>query len=338
MRIFRSLEEVPRDFGATITTVGNFDGVHCGHQQVVSEVVRRARETGNKAVSVTFDPHPLRILRPDAAPRLITPQHVKERLLSELGLDALLVVPFTRDFSMTSAEDFVRHILCDKLHAREVHEGENFHFGHKAHGTPQRLAEMGQELGFAVKIYPVMMLRGNPVSSSHIRRLLLEGKVARARRLLGRVFSVTAAPGRGRGLGHRYTVPTINLSRYDELIPGNGVYITRTRVGDEIFDSVTNVGNRPTFGDDSFAIETHLLNFHPLEVTAQTEVEILFERWRRPEIKFPSVEALREQIGRDVHRARRYFALVGKRTSATEAQRHGEEAKHVGIESHPKGL
>lgn len=310
MRIFRSLEEIPRDFGATIATVGNFDGVHCGHQQVVGEVVRRARETGSKAAAVTFDPHPLRILRPDAAPRLITPQHVKERLLSGLGLDALLVVPFTRDFSMTSAEDFVRHILCGKLHAREVHEGENFHFGHKAQGTPERLAEMGQELGFAVKIYPVMMLRGNPVSSSHIRRLLLEGKVARARRLLGRVFSVTAVPGRGRGLGHRYTVPTINLSRYDELTPGNGVYITRTRVGDELFHSVTNVGNRPTFGDDSFAIETHLLNFHPLEVTAQTKVEIFFERWRRPEIKFPSVEALREQIGRDVHRARRYFSLT----------------------------
>lgn len=310
MRIFRTLEEIPRDFGATITTVGNFDGVHCGHQQVVGEVVRRARQTGNKAVAVTFDPHPLRILRPNVAPRLITPQPVKERLLSGLGLDALLVVPFTRDFSMTSADDFVRHIVCDKLHAREVHEGENFHFGHKAQGTPEGLAEMGQELGFAVKIYPVMMLRGNPVSSSQIRRLLLEGKVARARRLLGRVFSVTAAPGRGRGLGHRYTVPTINLSRYDELTPGNGVYITRTRVGSELFDSVTNVGNRPTFGDDSFAIETHLLNFHPLEVTAQTEVEIFFERWRRPEIKFPSVEALREQIGRDVHRARRYFSLT----------------------------
>ena len=319
MRIFRSLEEIPGDFGATVTTVGNFDGVHCGHRQVVGEVVRRARETGAKAVAVTFDPHPLRILRPDVAPRLITPPAVKERLLGELGLDALVVVPFTRDFSMTSAEDFVRHILCEKLHAREVHEGENFHFGHKAQGTPQRLAEIGQELGFSVKIYPVMMLRGNPVSSSQIRRLLLEGKVARARRLLGRVFSVTAAPGRGRGLGHKYTVPTINLSRYDELTHGNGVYITRTRVGDEVFDSVTNVGNRPTFGDDSFAIETHLLNFHPLEVTAQTEVEILFERWRRPEIKFPSVEALREQIGRDVHRAQRYFALVGKGTSTTES-------------------
>jgi riboflavin kinase / FMN adenylyltransferase len=310
MRIFRSLEEIPGDFGTTITTVGNFDGVHCGHRQVVREVVQRSRQTGSKAVAVTFDPHPLRILRPDVAPRLITPQPTKERLLASCGLDALVVVPFTRDFSVMTAEDFVRQILCGKLRVREVHEGENFHFGHKAQGTPQRLLEMGRELGFQVKLYPVMMLRGNPVSSSHIRSMIAAGKVSRARRLLGRVFSITAAPGRGRGFGHKYTVPTINLSRYDELTPGDGVYITRTRVGDELFESVTNIGNRPTFGEDSFAIETHLLNFHPLELTAQTEVEIFFEHWRRAEIKFPSVEALRDQIGKDVHRARRYFQLL----------------------------
>jgi riboflavin kinase/FMN adenylyltransferase len=161
-----------------------------------------------------------------------------------------------------------------------------------------------------VKTYPVMMVRGEPVSSSHIRALISAGKVSRARRLLGRVFSITAAPGRGRGFGHRYTVPTINLSRYDELVPGDGVYFTRTRVGNETFNSVTNVGLRPTFGDESFAIETHLLDFHPLEVTAQTEVEISFLRWRRPEIKFPSIEALKQQIGKDVQRAERYFHLL----------------------------
>jgi len=315
MRIFRSIEEIPADFGPTITTVGNFDGVHCGHQQVIGEVVRRATETGSKAVAVTFDPHPLRILRPDVAPRLITPSAVKERLLGNTGLDALVVVPFTRDFSVTTAEEFVRQILSNSLRVREVHEGENFHFGHKAQGTPQRLQEMGRELGFEVKVYPVMKLRRSPVSSSEIRNLLGRGEVSRARRLLGRVFSITAAPGRGRGLGHKYTVPTINLSRYDELIPGNGVYITRTRVDDQMFESVTNVGNRPTFGEDSFAIETHLLNFHPLEVTAQSEVEIFFEHWRRPEIKFPSVEALREQIGNDVRRARRFFHLVSRMQS-----------------------
>ncbi|HKW74828.1 MAG TPA: bifunctional riboflavin kinase/FAD synthetase [Terriglobales bacterium] len=310
MRIFRSLEEVPADFGPAVVTVGNFDGVHCGHQQVLREVVQRARETGSRAIAVTFDPHPLRILRPDVAPKLITPQPLKEKLMARSGLDALLVIPFTRDFSMTTAEDFSRTVLAGRLRAKEVHEGENFHFGHKAQGTPTRLQELGDELGFAVKVYPVMMLRGSQVSSSGIRELLRAGKVSRAARLLDRVFSVTGTPGRGRGYGHKYTVPTINLSRYDELVPGDGVYFTRTRVGDETFDSVTNVGNRPTFGNESFAIETHLLDFHPLEVTAQTEIEISFLRWRRGEIKFPSVNALKQQIGKDVMRAQRYFGLL----------------------------
>jgi riboflavin kinase/FMN adenylyltransferase len=319
MRIFRSLEDVPADFGPAVVTVGNFDGVHCGHQQVLREVVRRAHETGSKAIAVTFDPHPLRILRPDAAPRLITPQPIKEKLMAVSGLEALLVIPFTRDFSMTTAEDFARTVLAGKLRAKEVHEGENFHFGHKAQGTPARLEELGRELGFAVKVYPVMMLRGSPVSSSGIRELLRIGKISRAARLLGRTFSIIATPGRGRGYGHKYTVPTINLSRYDELVPGDGVYFTRTRVGDETFDSVTNVGNRPTFGNESFAIETHLLDFHPLEVTAQTEIEISFLRWRRGEVKFPSVDALKEQIGKDVKRAQRYFGLL-KKHSALSSQ------------------
>jgi riboflavin kinase/FMN adenylyltransferase len=306
------MEEVPGDFGPAIVSVGNFDGVHCGHRQVLKEVVQRARATATKAVGLTFDPHPLRILRPDIAPKLITPQSIKERLLAECGLDGLIVIPFTRDFSMTTAAEFARDVLAGKLHAREVHEGENFHFGHKAQGTTGRLAEFGREFGFEVKSYPVMMLRGSPVSSSHIRALLAAGRVSQARHLLGRVFSVTATPERGRGYGQKYTVPTINLSRYDELVPGDGVYVTRTRVDRETFNSVTNVGTRPTFGDNLFAIETHLFDFHPIDVTAQTEVEISFLQWRRPEIKFPSVEALKEQIGKDVRRARRYFDLGGR--------------------------
>lgn len=321
MKIFRSLEEVPADFGATVATVGNFDGVHCGHRQVLREVVQRASETGSKAIAVTFDPHPLRILRPDAAPKLITPQPLKEKLMAHSGLDALLVIPFTRDFSMMTAEDFSLGVLAGKLHAREVHEGENFHFGHKAQGTPARLQELGHELGFTVKLYPVMTMRGSPVSSSGIRALLSTGRVSRASRLLGRIFSIIGTPGRGRGYGHKYTVPTINLSRYDELVPGDGVYFTRTRVGGEIFDSVTNVGNRPTFGDESFAIETHLLDFHPLEVTAQTEIEIFFLCWRRGEIKFSSVDALKKQIGEDVKRARRYFGFL-KNVSAAASLRN----------------
>ncbi|MBZ5523917.1 MAG: bifunctional riboflavin kinase/FAD synthetase [Acidobacteriia bacterium] len=315
MRIFRSLEEVPGDLGPTIVTVGNFDGVHCGHRHVLQQVVERARQNGSQALGVTFNPHPLHILRPDVAPKMITPQPLKEALLAGAGLDGLLVIPFTRDFSMTSPEDFARNVLSGKLHAKEAHEGENFQFGHKAQGTTARLIDFGRQFGFAVKSYPVMLMRGETVSSSTIRKLIAQGKVSRARHLLGRTFSITGVPGRGRGYGHKYTVPTVNLSRYDELAPGDGVYFTRTRVGDEVFNSVTNVGNRPTFGDDLFAIETHLLDFHPIELTAQTEVEITFLRWRRAEMKFPTVEALKEQIGKDVGRAQRYFRLLKQKQS-----------------------
>src|SRR5262249_4090930 len=159
MRIFRSLEEVPPDLGPTIVSVGNFDGVHCGHQAVLRQVVDRARATGSKAMAVTFEPHPFRILRPDVVPRLITSLAKKEALLAAPGVDALLEIPFTRDFSMTSAEDFARNILAGKLRAKEVHEGDNFHFGHKAQGTTEKLRELGLGLGFEVKVYPVMMVR-----------------------------------------------------------------------------------------------------------------------------------------------------------------------------------
>ncbi|MGZ4845600.1 MAG: bifunctional riboflavin kinase/FMN adenylyltransferase, partial [Candidatus Angelobacter sp.] len=194
MRIFRSLEEVPADFGPTIVSVGNFDGIHCGHLSVLKEVTDRARQNHSKAVAVTFEPHPFRILRPDVTPRLITPLAKKEALLAQTGLDALLEIPFTRDFSMTTPEEFARDILAGKLHAKEVHEGDNFHFGHKAQGNTASLKELGRKFGFDVRVYPVMMVRGIPVSSSQIRALIIAGKVSMARRLLGRVFSVTGAP------------------------------------------------------------------------------------------------------------------------------------------------
>ena len=311
MKTFRHLEELPADLGRTVLTVGNFDGVHRAHQHVLQEVVRRGRELGAQSLAVTFDPHPVRILHPDAAPPLITPLPIKLRLLAATGLDAVLLLPFTRDLSLLTPRQFAEEILHRALHAREVHEGFNFRFGRKAKGDVQQLAEFGREFGFELKIYPEMCIRGHSVSSSRVRELIAaEGDVSDARHLLGRPFSVISNPGRGRGYGAKYTVPTINLSRYEELVPRDGVYITRTRVAEECFDSVTNVGNRPTFGAESFAIETHLLNFHPLELTPETEVELFFLRRLRPEIKFPSVEELRQQIAADVHHARRYFQLL----------------------------
>jgi riboflavin kinase/FMN adenylyltransferase len=312
MQLFHKIEDIPADLGPTVVTVGNFDGVHRAHRQVLSNIVRRARDVGAKAVAVSFEPHPLRILRPDFALKLITPSPEKIRLLETSAIDAVLLLPFTRDLSLLTPQQFAEDILKQGLKAREVHEGFNFHFGHKAAGDVSLLTELGRNLGFDVCVYSEMRLRGEPVSSSQIRKLIADGWVSRARYLLARPFSVLAPPGRGRGYGAKHTVPTINLSRYEELLPKDGVYITHTRVGQECFDSVTNLGNRPTFGPDSFAVETHLLNFHPIELTPATEVEIHFLQRLRDEIRFPSIDALRAQIAKDVKRARRYFHLLSR--------------------------
>jgi len=314
MRVFHKLEDVPADFGPTVVSVGNFDGVHRAHVQVLGTLVGRARGSGRKSLAVSFEPHPIRILSPDSGLKLLTPTPEKVRLLARTGLDAVLLLPFTRDLSLMAPERFAQDILSKALRAEEVHEGYNFHFGHKAAGDVNRLTEFGRKMGFEVHVYSEMRLRGEPVSSRHIRKLIQEGRVSRARHLLARPFSILSTAGRGRGYGAKYTVPTINLSRYEELVPADGVYITETRVGEECFQSVTNLGNRPTFGAESFAIETHLLNFHPVRLEPETEVEIYFFERLRDEIKFESVEALRQQIAKDVKKARRYFHLVRLRS------------------------
>jgi len=257
----------------------------------------------------------------DTAPVATTMRSgLKTRMLSTVavtpvrigtGLDAVVLLPFGRDLSLLTPRQFAERILKKKLHAREVHEGYNFHFGHKAAGNVEMLLRLGSEFGFHVIAYAEMRVRGESVSSTRIRQLVQQGHVARARTLLGRPFAIQSTPGRGRGYGAKYTVPTINLSRYEELVPRDGVYITRTRIGEECFDSASNVGNRPTFGNDSFAVESHLLNFHPLEVTADTEVEMYFLDRLRDEVKFPSIEALKQQIGRDVSKAQKYFRRAG---------------------------
>lgn len=313
MQVFRHLSEIPANFGATLISVGNFDGVHRAHRRVLDEIVSRARARAAKSVAVSFEPHPMRILRPDSGLRLITPTPEKLRLLERSGVDATLLLPFTRDLSLMSPREFAEQILRDRLRAVEVHEGFNFHFGHKASGDVAMLTEFGRELGFEVVAYPEMRIRGASVSSTRIRDLIRAGDMHRARVLLTRPFSIVSTAGRGRGYGSKYTVPTINLSRYEELVPRDGVYITRTRVGDECFDSVTNIGNRPTFGEESFAIETHLLNFHPIELTAQTPIELSFLSRLRDEMKFPSVQDLRDQIARDVTKAHRFLHKLRQR-------------------------
>jgi len=320
MQIFRQLAEVPPNFGPSIATIGNFDGVHRGHQWVIAEAVARARALGIKSIAITFDPHPARVLRPESTQPLITPLDEKLELLASTGIDAVLILPFTEEFSRMSARSFATDVLQRALHVTELHEGENFHFGYQAKAGIDSLEMLGRELGFTVRVYTPQTLRGKAISSSTIRQLITEGDVSHVRPLLGRSFAILSTPASGRGYGTRYTVPTINLAPYTELLPANGVYITTLTIGagqfSETFDAVTNVGNRPTFGADSFTVESHLLNFHPIALDEHTPLTLTFLRRLRPEMRWPNPEALREQIGRDVATARRYFSLC--RTLASQ--------------------
>jgi riboflavin kinase/FMN adenylyltransferase len=315
MQVFHSLAEIPADFGPTVAAVGNFDGVHCGHREILAAVNAEARGigargTGAKAVAVTFDPHPEHFLRPGKAPRLITPTAERLRLLAETGIDAALVLKFDERLAHLAPRQFVEQILVGALGVRSLHEGQNFRFGHGAAAGMEELVAMGAELGFTVRVHGPVCVHGMEVSSSAIRALVSAGDVRRARWMLGRPFTVLSTPARGRGIGTRLLVPTVNLAPYDGLLPAFGVYVTRLKIAGRAFEAVTNVGNRPTFGAPSFAVETHILNFDPVQMNEETPVELEFLLRLRGEIEWPSPEALKAQIFRDVARAKRYFARV----------------------------
>ena len=313
MKTFRSLADIPPDFGPTITTAGNFDGVHRGHRHILAQLRTRAHALGLRSLAITFEPHPVRVLRPESPHVLITSLAQKLELLATTGIDATLVLPFDAALAALTPEQFATTILHDATRTREIHEGENFRFGSRGAGDIQTLTDLGHQLGFTTVVCPPQIFRGAPVSSSRIRALIAAGEVSQARALLGQPFAIQSTPASGRGYGTRYTVPTINLAPYPELLPAHGVYITTLRIGQgptaELFQAVTNVGNRPTFGADSFTVESHLLNFHPVDLQPDTPLELTFLKRLRPEQRFPSPIALREQIGHDVRRAQRFFAL-----------------------------
>jgi len=313
MQIATSIAELPANPHPSVVTIGNFDGVHRGHKMVIASVIARARALNARACAVTFDPHPSHVL--DTGPKrpLITPLWQKLDLLAATGLDLVLVLPFTDELRCWTAFQFAEAVLHNALHAIEVHEGETFRFGYRATTDIDGLSQLGAQLGFRVQAYEPFNLRGAAVSSSRIRTLLTAGDASQARALLGHPFSIRSTPAPGRGYGTRYAVPTINLAPYPGLLPANGVYITTLRIGDgpeqRTFRGVTNAGNRPTFGADSFAVETHLFNFEPLPLTEETPLELTFLKRLRAEQRFGSPTDLRIQIAADVTRAQRYFAL-----------------------------
>lgn len=311
LQVFRSIAEIPTGFGPTVAAIGNFDGVHLGHQQILSAAAADARAIGARAVAITFEPHPEKFLRPAQAPRLLTPLDERLRLLSFTGIDAALVLPFDAVLANLTAGEFVRAILNEALGLRSLHEGGNFRFGHNAEAGVTELLDFAAEFGFALQIHPPVRAHGLEVSSSAIRERIAAGDITRARWMLGRPFAVRSTQARGRGIGTRLLVPTVNLAPYKELLPAFGVYVTRMTIGERVFQAVTNVGNRPTFGEASFAVESHILNFEPIEIAEDTPIELEFLLRLRGEIEWPSPEALKAQIFKDVAKAKRYFRLVG---------------------------
>jgi riboflavin kinase / FMN adenylyltransferase len=307
--VFRSIAEISSGFGPTVAAIGNFDGVHLGHQDILGAVVKEARGIRARAIAITFDPHPEQVLRPAKAPKLLTPLSERLRLLSETGVDAVLILRFDAALAALTADDFVRQVLAGALDVRSVHEGASFRFGHGAAAGVKELAAFGAQSGFAVHVHQAVRVHGMEVSSTAVRALVAAGDMRRARWMLGRPFAMLSTQSRGRGIGTRLLVPTVNLAPNDGLFPAFGVYVTQFKVAGRVFQSVTNVGNRPTFGDAGFAVESHILDFEPIPLDDETAIELEFLLRLRGEQAWPSPEALKAQIMRDVARARRYFRL-----------------------------
>jgi riboflavin kinase/FMN adenylyltransferase len=308
--IARNLQEAA-GFKPCVLTIGNFDGVHLAHRQLLRSTIEAASEAGLRPAVLMFDPHPACVVAPERAPRLLTSLEERCSLIQEERIEQILILPFTTELARLTPEEFATRFLRDGLGARIVIVGENFRFGYKQAGDTQTLRELGARLGYGVRLLETVRWRGRRVSSGEVRRLVTEGDVATAGRLLERAYAISGEIVTGHGIGSKQTVPTLNLRTAAQVIPARGVYVTRTYESDGArqWNSITNIGVRPTFGDDdAVSIETFLLD--ALEGATPGRIRLEFLRRVRDERKFESPEALKEQILRDVGRAKAYFRRV----------------------------
>jgi len=314
LAVFSSAQEwAARYAGAgrrSILAIGNFDGIHLGHQAILRGVVARAKEAGDVATVLTFEPPPLKILRPEVAPPRLSTNEQRLVWFDAAGVEAAVVLPFTMELSRVTPENFAEDILSRGLRVRSVLVGENFRFGHKQAGDVKLLRELGARLGFEVVIVPPVSFRGEIVSSTVIRREIAAGNVSHAARLLGRPFVLTGPVVSGTGTGRKFTFPTLNLAPEQELLPAAGVYITQMKLESASYDAVTNIGTRPTFNGTGLSVETHLLGeseeMHP------ARMKIRFWKRLRAEKKFAGPAELKQQIARDIGQAGRFFAQLKK--------------------------
>ena len=306
MQVLTSYHGLRHSYPKICVGLGNFDGVHLGHQRIIKRLVEYARENQGTAAVFTFEPHPAMVLRPEAAPPLLLAPELKQRLIASFGVDILLAIPFTREFALLSPEAFVREVLCAEIGVAAVFVGYNYTFGHRGAGTPETLRELGARYGFTVEVIPPVLVGGQPVSSTLIRGLIAAGKVEEAQRYLGYypVFAGTVVSGAKRGTELGF--PTANLEVDSQvLVPANGVYAVKAVVDGEVFLGVANIGVCPTFAGDAPVwrrVEVFLFDFHGDLYGKRLEVS--FTRRLREERCFRSVAELVEQIRRDVAAAR----------------------------------
>jgi riboflavin kinase / FMN adenylyltransferase len=314
LAVLHSTEEWSARFGdsATTVTIGNFDGVHRGHEKILRRVRDLALEQKLSPAVLTFYPHPARVLRPSDAPLLLMTLEQRLAAIEATGVDSVLLIHFDAELAKVGPEDFVRRFLVDTMQAKAVLIGANFRFGHRQAGDAKMLADLGQRRGFATQIVPPVIVNDVIVSSTAIRHAVRDGLVAEARQMLGKPFALAGEIRPGTGQGRKLVVPTLNLSTPQELLPKNGVYATEAVVEGKVYRAATNVGVRPTFNGAGVSVESHLFDFN--ENLTSGLLEVRFWSRLRDEQKFAGPEALKKQVLGDLERARDYFRYAPSET------------------------
>lgn len=308
MKIFWDVQAMTEQIASPIVTMGNFDGVHAGHQTLFRRIHHRAKETGGTSCVITFEPHPQKVLFPDQELYLLNHLDEKIEIIQAHGIDLLLCIPFTPEFAAQAPAQFVKEVLVDALHVREIHVGYDGRFGHGRDGSPEMLKTFGAQYGFHVAIIPPIVLDGTTVSSTKIRQCLQDGDVERAAVLLNRPYALdgTVVYGTQRG-SQLLGFPTANVEVVHELLPKKGVYVGRVRWKQQQFQAVVNIGLNPTFRNSPLTVEAHLLDF---DGNLYGEwIHVLLLKRLRSETAFSSPQALAAQISADVDAARQYFSL-----------------------------
>jgi len=308
MRIWRDLPKDKEDLGGELVlTIGNFDGVHLGHQAIFKKLIQRAGQLRAISAVMTFDPHPLKVTQPHKPLPLLTPWEEKVKLLEAIGIQLVICLPFTQEFARQTKEEFVEGVLLGKLKVRELFVGHDFAFGYRREGSIRYLQSVGQSRGFKVNIVEPIEVNGNIVSSSLIRQLLLKGEVAEASSLLGRNYVLQGEVVRGHQVGKKLGFPTANLQCENELIPGPGIYAVKVILGDNRLVGVVNIGTCPTFDRKRLSIEVHILNFQQ-DIYGE-RIRLEFYQRIREERRFESPEALARQIEKDIELTERIVQL-----------------------------